>query len=170
MCFAILKSLPKNASSSFCSRFYLHECFSRFICLHLQKGESVCIPRNIRFKPCDEMHLVFSLSHPTHPVCFGLRPVLQATASLPAPTWSILHARGILQLVVFAGLHWLLLFHQPVVWAAFCFQPQWPGKFHLAMPCIPCQTDVMHFSPSLRSAGPFCKLAAVASQSALSSH
>ena len=43
----------------------------------------------------------FSLSHPTHPVCLGLRP----NASLPAAAWSILRTHGILQLVVFAGLH-----------------------------------------------------------------
>ena len=123
-------------------------------------------PSQIRFKPCNEMHLVFRFSHPAHPVCLGL---------LPMPPCRLQPGQSCIRMA-FCNLSflrvciWLLLFHQPVVWAAFCFQPQLPEKFHLALPCILCRTDVMHFSPSLRSAGPFCKLAAVASQSALSSH
>ena len=123
-------------------------------------------PSQIRFKPCDEMHLVFR---------FPTRPTLCALASGQMPPCRLQPGQSCVRMA-FCNLSflrvciWLLLFHQPVVWAAFCFQPQLPGKFHWAMPCILCQTEVMHFSPSLRSAGPFCKLAAVASQSALSSH
>ena len=88
-------------------------------------------PSQIRFKPCDEMHLVFRF--PTRPtLCFSGRrpafhaiaflwPAFHAIAFLSAAAGSLLLVHGIPQLIVCAGLHFvsrLLLFHQPVVWAA----------------------------------------------------
>ena len=130
-------------------------------------------PSQVRLKPCDEVHLVFRF--PTRPtLCFsGRRPAFHAIAFLSAAAGSLLLVHGIPQLIVCAGLHFgsrLLLFHQPVVWAA-----------HLPHVHFACSATLGHLvhplphgcnapqSPVFRSSGPSPRLAVVASQAALPS-
>ena len=83
-----------------CRRFSLHECLPCFISLVLQNGEwSTSLADPVQAMQRDASR--FSL-FPPGPPCVPWPP---ANASLPAAAWSILHTHGILQLVVFAGLH-----------------------------------------------------------------